>query len=122
MSYDKYYDMVIIGAGPSGLALAQHCAQINKSVIIIDHEDTIGGCHRVRRVLTNNEMLFTEHGPRVYSDNYVIFQQLLKEMGVDFYELFTKYRFNITEIGNTSIFSVLSYSELFQLFIAFSAA
>lgn len=119
MSYDKYYDMVIIGAGPSGLALAQRCAQINKSVIIIDHEDTIGGCHRVRRVLANNEMLFTEHGPRIYSDNYVIFQQLLKEMGVDFYELFTKYRFNITEIGNTSIFSVLSYSELFQLFIQF---
>ena len=119
MSYDKYYDMVIIGAGPSGLALAQRCAQINKKVIIIDHESTIGGCHRVRRVLTNNELLFTEHGPRVYSNNYVVFQQLLREMGADFYDIFVKYKFNITEIGNETLFSVLTYHEIFQLFLQF---
>lgn len=52
------YDLVIIGGGPSGLSLAQKCCK-SKKILIIDKENDIGGCHRVRRILNN---LFTEHG------------------------------------------------------------
>lgn len=113
------YDLVIIGAGPAGLALAQCCSKINTSILIIDREDTIGGCHRVRRVLYNNELLFTEHGPRIYSSTYKVFIMLLKEIGVDFYELFTPYNFTIGSIGGQTIWTTLSYNELFKLFIEF---
>lgn len=104
----KVYDLVIIGGGPAGLALAQCVRHSNFSVAIIDREKTIGGCHRVRRV--NN--LFTEHGPRIYSTTYTVFQQLLSDMGVSFDDLFTRYNFSIAEIGGETVFTVLSIKEL----------
>ena len=116
---DYIYDLVIVGGGPSGLALSQMCSKLNKKILVIEKENSIGGCHRVRRINVNNEMLFSEHGPRVYSETYIVFQTLLKEMNVDFYDLFTRYKFGITQIGGETIFSILSISELFILTYAF---
>jgi hypothetical protein len=109
------YDIVIVGAGPSGLALAQCICHLNKKILIIERERVIGGCHAVRRV----NKLFTEHGPRVYSNTYSVFQDLLKEMGVNFYDIFVKYNFSISQIGGETIFSVISWSELIYLGIEF---
>ncbi len=69
----EYYDYVIIGAGPTGLTIAHYMSKINKKCIIIEKEKDIGGCHRVTREYINNEYLFTEHGPRVYSDVFFKF-------------------------------------------------
>lgn len=110
------YDLVIIGGGPAGLALAQCVSHLNKKILIIEKEKVLGGCHRVRRI----NGLFTEHGPRVYSLTYTVFQDLLKEMGVKFTDLFTKYNFSITQIGGETVFSTLTWGELFMLFIEFS--
>lgn len=109
------YDLVIIGAGPSGLALAQCCCKIKK-ILIIDREKDIGGCHRVRRIKNN---LFTEHGPRVYSSTYINFMYLLKDMNIDFYDIFVKSNFTISKIGGETIFSTLSYTELLKLSFEF---
>ena len=113
---NNVYDIVIIGAGPAGLALAQCISHLNKRILIIEKENVIGGCHAVRRI----NGLFTEHGPRVYSSTYKVFQSLLNEMGVDFYDLFTKYNFSVSEIGGQTIFSTLSWSELVYLFKEFT--
>lgn len=105
------YDLIIVGAGPAGLALAQCVSHLNKRILIIENDTKIGGCHGVRRV---ND-LFTEHGPRIYSDTYVVFKNLLKEMNVNFYDIFTKYNFSIANIGGETVFSVLSWTELMLL-------
>lgn len=81
------YDYVIVGAGPCGLTLAYTLSFYKYRVVLIDKETTIGGCHRVNRV----DGLFTEHGPRVYSDAYVNTIRLLKHMDLDFYDLFSPY-------------------------------
>jgi protoporphyrinogen oxidase len=112
---NENYDLVIIGSGPSGLALAQCVSHLNKKILIIEKQDIIGGCHSVRRV--NN--LFSEHGPRIYSKTYKVFIELLKEMDLSFDELFTEYRFSIAEIGGETVFSTLSYLEIFKLGIEF---
>jgi len=110
------YDLVIVGAGPSGLALAQCCSHITNKILIIDKESTIGGCHGVRRVPVmykdKQESVFTEHGPRVYSTTYKMFRTLLKEMDINFGDLFTPYNFSIATIGGETIWSTLSYTEL----------
>ena len=49
------YDLIIVGAGPAGLALAQCMRKTYKKILIIERESEIGGCHRVRRVDYNNE-------------------------------------------------------------------
>lgn len=118
----KKYDLIIIGGGPAGLALAQCCSKIKDlKILIIDKENDVGGCHRVRRVYVDKfkENLFTEHGPRIISETYITFKKLLNEMGVNFYDLFTKYNFNITEIGGKTLFSVLSISELLSFLLPF---
>lgn len=109
------YDLVIVGAGPAGLALAHCVSHLNKKILIIEKEDVIGGCHAVRRI----NGLFTEHGPRVYSKTYSVFIDLLKEMNLDFEDLFTPYNFSVSEIGGETIFSTLSFYELFLLGMEF---
>ena len=59
------YDYIIVGAGPTGLTLALYLAKLNKKIIVIEKENTIGGIHRVKR----ENGLFTEHGPRIYLNN-----------------------------------------------------
>lgn len=102
------YDLIIIGAGPSGLALAQCISKLKKKILIVEKENVIGGCHRVRRV----NGYFTEHGPRIYSSTYKVFDKLLKEMNVEFNELFKEYNFTITQIGGETIFTTLEWREL----------
>ena len=81
-------DYTIIGAGPCGLTVAWILSNYGKKCVIIDREDSIGGCHRVRRT---KEGYFTEHGPRIYINNFVCFIALLKDMGIDFYDIFVPY-------------------------------
>ena len=40
---DKYYDVVIVGAGLSGATMAEHCARAGASVLVIDKRAHIGG-------------------------------------------------------------------------------
>lgn len=91
----SYYDTIIVGTGPAGLTLAQCLRHGGGSILLLDSINAIGGCHRVVRVPYQGKMLFTEHGPRVYFNNYKNFQTLLNEMGHDFYSLFAPYRYSV---------------------------
>ena len=115
------YDLVIIGGGPTGLALAQCYSKINNNILIIDKENDVGGCHRVRRVFNSqlNESLFTEHGPRIYSNTYKVFINLLSDMGVNFYDFFIPYNFQIAQIGGETIWTTLTYKEIFIFIIEY---
>lgn len=110
------YEFVIVGAGPAGLAFSQICAKFKKKVLLLDREDSIGGCHRVRRV----NGMFTEHGPRIYSNSYKNFMELLGDMNLDFYELFTPYNFQMSTIGTKTIWEVITFSELLAFTTAFT--
>ena len=114
---DKY-DIIIIGSGPSGLALAQCLCDYYK-ILIIEKENEIGGCHRVIRVKHNNEKIFTEHSPRIYSTSYKNFETILKDMNTSFKELFTPYNFSMSQIGGQTVFSVLSFLEIVKFVIPF---
>ena len=111
-----YYDNVIVGAGPSGLALAQCLGRTNNTTtLILDSLEEIGGCHRVVRV----GGLLTEHGPRVYMSNYKSFGALLDEMGLRFDDLFTPYHFSPTTEMARQAFRAMSARELWHTSIAF---
>lgn len=117
------YDIIIVGSGPSALALAHCCSFLNKNILIIDKESSIGGCHRVRRVPVRYndkiEYVFTEHGPRVYSSSYINFSSLLKDIDIDFKDIFVDYNFSIITIGNQTIWNTLNIRELSILAISF---
>lgn len=112
---DEYYDYVIIGGGPTGLTLALYMAKYNKRVAIVEKEDQIGGCHGVKRI----DGMFSEHGPRIYLDNYLVFSDILKnELNTSFNEIFTKYNFGNKDIFN-AVYNILTFRELFIFGLAF---
>ena len=108
------YDYIIVGGGPSGLSTAWLLARYGFTSLIIERNEVIGGCHRVKRV----DGLFTEHGPRIYSSTYKMFITLLADMGLDFYQLFTPYNFNISHIGQQSARN-MTWSELYHFAMAY---
>jgi hypothetical protein len=88
----KNYDYVIIGGGISGIVLAYYLSKFNYNVVILEKNDSLGGCHYVKRV----NGLFTEHAPRVYFDNYIMFIEVLKDMNINFFDIFKKYNYSIS--------------------------
>jgi len=89
----KVYDYIIVGGGPTGLTLAWILSKEKKNILIIEANRNLGGCHRVERV----DGLFAEHGPRVYSDAFLNFIQILDKMKLNFYDMFKEYKFFKTD-------------------------
>ena len=106
------YDLVIIGSGPGGLALAHCCSYLKLNILVIDKESSIGGCHRVRRVKVNDEYLMTEHGPRIYINNFLNFIMLINDMGYKFDDLFVKSKIQINNMINKLLLPHLTIKEI----------
>ena len=98
----KSYDLVIVGAGPAGLALAHTSSSIYRRILIIDKELEIGGCHRVKR---NSDGMFTEHGPRIYLSIYYNFFNLMNEMGLKVEDVFVNYKYSFYDVATSKICS-----------------
>lgn len=73
------YDYTIIGGGPCGIFLSYILSQYGKKCLLIERENTLGGCNRVKRV----GGYFTEHGPRIYTSNMTNFVNMLEEISRD---------------------------------------
>jgi hypothetical protein len=112
----RYYDLVIVGAGPAGLALAHTTSSIYRRVLIIDKEKEIGGCHRVKR---NSDGMFTEHGPRIYLSTYYNFFNLLNELGLEKEDVFVNYKYSFFDIAYSKILPYYNIYEIIMLTLAY---
>jgi len=112
----RHYDLIVVGAGPAGLALAHTSSSIYRRVLIIDKELEIGGCHRVKR---NAEGMFTEHGPRIYVSFYYNFFNLMNEMGLKIEDVFVDYKYSFLDVANSKILPLYNIYELFMLSLAY---
>lgn len=95
------YDYVVVGGGPSGLSASWYLAKNNKKVLIIDKNTNLGGAHRVMRINSHNEKtnMFSEHSPRVYNYGYSAYIEMLKDMGMNFYDLYKSTPYSIVTLG-----------------------
>ena len=112
----RYYDLIVVGAGPAGLALAHTSSSIYRRVLIIDKELEIGGCHRVKR---NADGMFTEHGPRVYFSFYYNFFNLMNEIGLKIEDVFVEYKYSFIDIINKKIMPSYNIYEIFMYSLAY---
>lgn len=64
----KEYDVIIVGAGISGITLAERYASIGKSVLVVDGRDHIGGnCYDF---IDKDGILISKYGPHYFHTNY----------------------------------------------------
>lgn len=112
----RYYDLVIVGAGPAGLALAHTSSSLYRRILIIDKENEIGGCHRVKRDANG---LFTEHGPRIYMSLYYNFFNLMNEMGLKWDDVFVQYKYSFLDIANSKILPHYTFYELMMFSLTY---
>ena len=110
----QYYDLIIVGAGPSGLALAHVCSNIYRKILVIDKEYTIGGIHRVKRDFYG---IYTEYGPRIYMSIFYNFIDIIREIGLDYNILFKRYKYNF--ISNLLFRNSLTFYEKYILLCAY---
>ena len=100
------YDYIIVGTGPTGLALAWYLSQYKQKILLIDQAPSLGGCHRVVR----QNGLFGEHGPRVY----LMTAAILKEMGKSWHYFFTPYKSGFISEGSKALLN-FNLREIFIL-------
>jgi len=112
----RYYDLVIVGAGPAGLALAHTSSSLYRRVLIIDKEQEIGGCHRVKR---NVDGLFTEHGPRIYLSIYYNFFNLMNELGLKVEDVFVNYKYSFFDVAIRKILPHFTFYEIMMFTLAY---
>ena len=110
------YDYILVGGGPTSLTLAWILGSNNQKVLILEKEDRLGGCHGV----TRKDGYFTEHGPRIYSNSFLQFIELLKDMNMRFEDLFTPYNFEITKINKQTPLS-FKFGEYIAFISAFTS-
>jgi len=88
---ERLYDVIILGAGPAGMALAQGCRRYGASVLLIESEETLGGVHRVDR----RHGMFSEHGPRIYNTNYRTVERFFGDFQESLNTMFRPYNFDL---------------------------
>jgi hypothetical protein len=104
------FDYVIIGSSPVELTLAYYLVKNNKKTLLVNNNDIIGGSYST----IYKYGLYLDNGPKLYSDSFVNFRRILKELNIDFYSLFRKTDnqlslFNINE-------NLIFFNELIKLF------
>jgi hypothetical protein len=115
------YDYVIVGGGPTGMTIAWILSNQKKKILLIEKDEVLGGCHKVLRV----NGYFTEHGPRIYSNSFLMFIELLADMDIAFTDLFIPYKSKPTDIDNKTIQINnkinlnLTFNEIMALLLAF---
>lgn len=73
------YDIVIIGAGPAGIATAMMLESTGKRILVIEREKNMGGCWRVE---WQDGLYYTEHSPKISTDQNIRFSALCSHLKV----------------------------------------
>ena len=116
---DKEYDLVIVGAGLSGLSAAYFYMQKNPNaqILILDNHDDFGG-HAKRNEFNHGNDIHISYGgteaidtPSLYAPEAL---QLLKDIGIDldkFYDAFQQDLYSSRGMGFSIVFDEANFGE-----------
>ena len=117
------YDYIIIGGGPSGINCALELSKLGNKVALVESLEDIGGCHRVRytnnKIINNNRIVHTEHGPRIYLGAYLNFWDWVRKFDIKKEEHFKQYKFDLLSKDVTSFMSMFKIHELLSFVVVY---
>lgn len=79
MTQAKSYDMIVIGAGISGLSLANHIARSGKKVLVLDAANKLGGCLNTHY----KDDFWVEMGAHTFYATYTNLIDLIQKNGLE---------------------------------------
>lgn len=79
---DDQYDMIVIGAGISGLAMAYKATEAGMRVLVLEKEGRAGGCFHSEVVPAESQPFWLEMGTHTCFNSYGRLLQLLKKLGL----------------------------------------
>ena len=117
--YEEKYDLVVVGAGISGLSSAYHYKKTHPEakILLIDNHDDFGGHAKRNEFEVNGETRIGYGGteaidtPSSYSQEA---KSLIKEIGIDvekFYEAYDQSLYSSLGLGKGILFDSNSFSE-----------
>lgn len=77
----RKYDIVILGAGISGLSLAHHAARQGLSTCVIESADRVGGAFHTHRCNASAESFWIELGAHTCYNSYAGLIEILEQTG-----------------------------------------
>lgn len=117
------YDYIIIGGGPGGINCALELSKIGNKVALVESLEDIGGCHRVRytnnKIINNNRIVHTEHGPRIYLGAYLNYWDWVKQFDVKKQTDYKEYKFDLLSKDVTSFMSMFRLHELLSFVVVY---
>ncbi|MGQ1908332.1 protoporphyrinogen/coproporphyrinogen oxidase [Marinifilum sp. RC60d5] len=81
MTQAESYDMIVVGAGISGLSLAYQVAQSGKKVLVLEAENRIGGCLNTHYHDKND--FWVEMGAHTFYATYTNLIHLIQQLGLE---------------------------------------
>jgi oxygen-dependent protoporphyrinogen oxidase len=81
MTHSKAYDMIVVGAGISGLSLAYQVAQKGKQVLVLEGDNRIGGCLNTHYHDKND--FWVEMGAHTFYATYTNLIGLIQASGLE---------------------------------------
>jgi len=117
------YDYTIIGGGPSGIFCADKLSFLGYNVCLIESHETLGGCHRVRytqnKIRNSQDLVHTEHGPRIYLGSYLDFWKWIQEVDVHKEKHFSEYQFDMVSKDFLSFIFMFRIHEFIAIAFAY---
>lgn len=81
MTHSKTYDMIVVGAGISGLSLAYQIAKQSKKVLVLEADNRIGGCLNTHYHDKND--FWVEMGAHTFYASYTNLIGLIQSSGLE---------------------------------------
>ena len=81
MPHSNTYDMIVVGAGISGLTLANKLAKSGKKVLVLESKEKVGGCLNTHYHANND--FWVEMGAHTFYATYANLIELLQSNGLE---------------------------------------
>ena len=107
------YDLIVIGAGISGLAMAFEAQQAGKKVLVLEKEERAGGCFQSASV-NGDDPFWLEMGTHTCFNSYGRLLKLLAELGL-MDQLTSRQKLSYRMLADGELFSIPSRLNFLEL-------